>query len=151
MINQLESQGVIRKMRANEQSEFCAPSGFVPKKSGKLRFVIDFTALNKYVKHPFPRSPHPIKLPKVLSPVPHTLLVWTSQAGTFRPYYTLILRDTPRLILSLAATFSWEPPKGSQVQVITLIVPPTNSFLDWVIGWLNRLTICIWLHQVSKS
>ena len=46
-------------MKANEQSEFCAPSGFVPKKSGKLRFVIDFTALNKYVENPvhsFPSS-----------------------------------------------------------------------------------------------
>ena len=52
MISQLESQGVIRRMEANEQSEFCAPSGFVPKKSGKLRFVIDFTALNKYVQRP---------------------------------------------------------------------------------------------------
>ena len=59
MLSQLESQGVIRWMKANEQSEFCAPSGFVPKKSGKLRFVIDFTALNKYVEHPvqsFPSS-----------------------------------------------------------------------------------------------
>ena len=52
MISKLESQGVIRKMKANEQSEFCAPSGFVPKKSGKLRFVIDFTALNKYMQRP---------------------------------------------------------------------------------------------------
>ena len=55
----LESQGVIRRMEANEQSDFCAPTGFVPKKSGKLRFVIDFTALNKYVQRPvhsFPSS-----------------------------------------------------------------------------------------------
>ena len=51
MMTQLESQGVIRRMEANEHSEFCAPSGFVPKKNGKLRFVIDFTALNKYVQH----------------------------------------------------------------------------------------------------
>ena len=59
MLSQLESQGVIRRMKANEQSEFCAPTGFVPKKSGKLRFVIDFIALNKYVEHPvhsFPSS-----------------------------------------------------------------------------------------------
>ena len=59
MMSQLESQGVIRRMEANEQFEFCAPSGFVPKKNGKLRFVIDFTALNKYVQRPvhsFPSS-----------------------------------------------------------------------------------------------
>ena len=38
---------------------FCAPAGFVPKKSGKLQFVINFTALNKYVNRPmhaFPSS-----------------------------------------------------------------------------------------------
>ena len=58
-ISELESQGVIRRMKANEQSKFCAPAGFVHKKSGKLRFVIDFTALNKYVQRPvhsFPSS-----------------------------------------------------------------------------------------------
>ena len=46
-------------MKSNEQSEFYAPSGFVPKKNRKLRFVIDFTALNKYVQRPvhsFPSS-----------------------------------------------------------------------------------------------
>ena len=46
-------------MKRNEHSKFCAPAGFVPKKSGKLRFVIDFTALNKYVNRPvysFPSS-----------------------------------------------------------------------------------------------
>ena len=58
-ISELESQGVIRHIKAEEQSKFCAPAGFVPKKSGKLRFVIDFTALNKYVQRPvhsFPSS-----------------------------------------------------------------------------------------------
>ena len=37
-------------MGPNETSEVCAPAGFVPKKSKKLRFVIDFTSLNKYVE-----------------------------------------------------------------------------------------------------
>merc|ERR1711873_167477 len=52
LVNNLESQGVIRRMKPNEHSKFCAPAGFVPKKNGKLRFVIDFTALNKYVNRP---------------------------------------------------------------------------------------------------
>ena len=59
LVGNLESQGVIRRMKPNEHSKFCAPAGFVPKKSGKLRFVIDFTALNKYVNRPvhsFPSS-----------------------------------------------------------------------------------------------
>ena len=52
LVSNLKSQGVIRRMKPNEHSKFCAPAGFVPKKSGKLRFVIDFTALNKYVNRP---------------------------------------------------------------------------------------------------
>ena len=55
----LESQGVIRRMKLNEHLKFCAPAELVPKKSEKLCFVIDFTALNKYVNRPmhaFPSS-----------------------------------------------------------------------------------------------
>merc|ERR1712120_2100 len=59
LVGNLESQGVIRRMKQNKHLKFCAPAGFVPKKSGKLRFVIDFTALNKNKKRPvhsFPSS-----------------------------------------------------------------------------------------------
>ena len=44
-------------MKPNEQSKFCTPAGFVPKKSGKLRFVIDFMALNEYVEGPINSYP----------------------------------------------------------------------------------------------
>ena len=46
-------------MKVNEQSQFGAPVGFVPKKSGKLRFFINLTSFNKYVEwpvHAFPFS-----------------------------------------------------------------------------------------------
>ena len=59
LIGGLESQGIIRRMKVNEQSQYCAPSGFVPKKSGKLMLVIDFTSFNTYVErqaHGFPSS-----------------------------------------------------------------------------------------------
>ena len=36
LVGDLESQGVIRRMKPNEHSKFCAPAGFVPKKSRKL-------------------------------------------------------------------------------------------------------------------
>ena len=55
----LEKQGIIRKLGVNEPSQFCAQAGFVPKKSNKLRFVIDFSSLNKYIQRPvhsFPSS-----------------------------------------------------------------------------------------------
>ena len=67
-ISELESQGVIRHMKANEQSKFCAPAGFVPKKSGKLRFVINFTALNKYVQRPVHLFHPQIRLHRPLTP-----------------------------------------------------------------------------------
>ena len=59
LLDDLEKQGIIRRMGPNETSEVCAPAGFVPKKSKKLRFVIDFTSLNKYIAcpvHSFPSS-----------------------------------------------------------------------------------------------
>merc|ERR1712030_250983 len=52
LINKLLSQGIIRRVNADEPAKYCAPCQFVPKKSGKLRFVVDFTALNKYVIRP---------------------------------------------------------------------------------------------------
>merc|ERR1712240_970431 len=59
LLNDLEKQGIIRRMGPKETSEVCAPAGFVPKKSKKLRFMIDFTSLNKYIARPvhsFPSS-----------------------------------------------------------------------------------------------
>ena len=52
LLNDLVEQGIIRRLGPNETSDVCAPAGFVPKKSRKLRFVIDFTSLNKYIERP---------------------------------------------------------------------------------------------------
>ena len=50
LLKNLESQGFIRKLGPEEASDFFAQVGFVPKISGKLRFVVNFTALNRYVQ-----------------------------------------------------------------------------------------------------
>ena len=50
LLDDLVTQGIIRRLGLNETSEVCAPAGFVPKKSKKLRFVINFTSLNKYIE-----------------------------------------------------------------------------------------------------
>ena len=53
------AQGIICRLELNETSDVCAQAGFVPKKSKKLRFVIDFTSLNKYIEipvHSFPST-----------------------------------------------------------------------------------------------
>ena len=52
LLDDLEKQGIIRRLGPNKTSEVCASAGFVPKKSKKLRFVIDFTSLNKYIARP---------------------------------------------------------------------------------------------------
>ena len=52
LLDNLVEQGIIRRLGPNETSEVCAPAGFVPKKSKKLRFVINFTSLNKYIERP---------------------------------------------------------------------------------------------------
>ena len=52
LLDDLVEQGIIRRMGPNEKSKVCAPAGFVPKKSKKLRFVINFTSLNKYIERP---------------------------------------------------------------------------------------------------
>ena len=52
MLDDLEKQGIIHRLEPNETFDVCAQAGFVPKKSKKLRFVIDFTSLNKYIERP---------------------------------------------------------------------------------------------------
>ena len=47
LLDDLVAQGIIQRLEPNETSDVCAQAGFVPKKSKKLRFAIDFTSLNK--------------------------------------------------------------------------------------------------------
>merc|ERR1711873_396912 len=61
LLDDLVEQSIIRRLGPNEKLDVCAPAGFVPKKSKKLRFVIDFTSLNKYIERPvhsFPSTDH---------------------------------------------------------------------------------------------
>ena len=59
LIETLVHQGVIQECLPNETSEFSAPCSFVPKKSGSLCFIVDYTSLNKFIErltHSFPTS-----------------------------------------------------------------------------------------------
>ena len=59
LLDDLFAQGINRRLEPNETSEVCAQAGFVPKKSKKLHYVIDFTSLNQYIERPvqsFPRN-----------------------------------------------------------------------------------------------
>ena len=57
LLDNLEKQGIIRQLGPNETSEVCTSARLVPKKSKKLRFVIDFTSLNKYIARPMHSFP----------------------------------------------------------------------------------------------
>ena len=52
LLDDLVTQGIIRRLGPSKTSEVCAPAGFVPKKSKKLCFMINFTSLNKYIERP---------------------------------------------------------------------------------------------------
>ena len=57
IIDRLVKEGIIRPVQ--EATNTCAPTSFVPKKNGSLRFVVDFTALNRSIirpVHTFPSS-----------------------------------------------------------------------------------------------
>ena len=69
-------------MGPNETLEVCAPAGFVPKKSKKLRFVIDFTSLNKYIAGTFIHSPALTKYSKRFDMTYGISLALTFPAGT---------------------------------------------------------------------
>ena len=52
----LES-GVVEKVPDDEVTEWCSPGFFVPKPNGKVRLVVDYRSINKFIErpvHPFP-------------------------------------------------------------------------------------------------
>ena len=52
----LES-GVLEKVPDDEITEWCSPGFFVPKPNGKVRLVVDYRSINKFIErpvHPFP-------------------------------------------------------------------------------------------------
>ena len=66
LIDNLEAAGIIRKV--SETSETCAPASFVKKKSGGLRFVIDFTQLNRAVVRPVHSFPSTDQVANMVKP-----------------------------------------------------------------------------------
>ena len=54
--------GVLEKVPDDEITEWCSPGFFVPKSNGKVRLVVDYRQINKFIErpvHPFP-SPRDI-------------------------------------------------------------------------------------------
>ena len=102
--------------------------------SGKLRFVIDFTALNEYLQcpvHSFPSSDQVAQ--SIKSSTTHIACV-DFPSGYFQ---ALLHPDSQRFTVfntEFGRYLFLRAPKGSQVLVITLIVPLTNSSQDWETG-----------------
>ena len=130
----LESQGVIRRMKLNEHSKFCAPAGFVPKKSGKLWFVINFTALNKYVErsvHAFPSSDQ----------IAQSLKLNTTHMACIdfpSGYFQALLSKDSQGYTAFNNEFGWflflRAPQSLSSQETTSLQPLTSSSPDSVSG-----------------
>ena len=45
----------IEEVPANEPSEWCSRTFFVPKPNGKVRLVVDLSPLNEYIERPTPQ------------------------------------------------------------------------------------------------
>jgi len=52
--------GVIVPVPEDEQTEWCSPGFFVPKPNGKVRLVVDYREINKFIDRPV----HPFSVPK---------------------------------------------------------------------------------------
>ena len=69
LLDDLVAQGIIGRLEPNKTSEVCAQAGFVPKKSKKLCFVIDFTSLNQYIERPVHSFPSIDQIQKAIKHV----------------------------------------------------------------------------------
>ena len=57
LIQRLLDSGIIVKVPANENVEWCSPGFFVPRQGGKVRLVTDYRQINQFIDrpvHPFP-------------------------------------------------------------------------------------------------
>lgn len=60
--------GVVQKVEGNEFSEWCSPAFFVKKPNGKVRLVVDYREINKYIQRPVHPFPSPRDIIKQINP-----------------------------------------------------------------------------------
>ena len=62
------NSGVIEKVPEHETTEWCSPGFFVPKPNGKVRLVVDYRQINKFIDRPVHPFPSPRDIVKDIKP-----------------------------------------------------------------------------------
>ena len=141
MLDDLVKQGMIRRLKPNETSDVCAQAGFMPKKSQKLRFVIDFTSLNKYIEHPVHSFPSTDQIQQAIRHDTCFMACIDFPSG----YFQLMLDKESQLLtvfnMELGGIYFLGPPKVCQASVMHLTQTQTGFIVGWGPTCSNRLTI----------
>ena len=127
LLDDLVKQGIIRRMGPNETSDVCSPAGFVPKKSKKLRFVVDFTSLNKYVERPVHSFPSTDQIQQAIRHDTRYMACVDFPSGYFQLKLDKESQNLTVFNTSSGGTFFSEPHKACQAQVTHSTQTPTDS------------------------
>ena len=84
----LES-GVIERVPTTEHVEWCSPGFFVPKPNGKVRLVVDYGAINKFIARPVHPFPSPRDILKDIKPESK----WFMKLDATQGYYQIPLAN----------------------------------------------------------
>ena len=84
----LES-GVITEVSPNEHTEWCSPGFFVPKPNGKVRLVVDYRDINRFISRPVHPFPSPRDVVKGILPTSKYFMKLDAVQG----YYQLPLDE----------------------------------------------------------
>ena len=60
--------GVLEKVPENTSTEWCSPGFFVPKPNGKVRLVVDYREINRFIRRPVHPFPSPRDIVKDIRP-----------------------------------------------------------------------------------
>ena len=84
LIKDLVEKGVIERVPANEDVEWCSPGFFVPKPNGKVRLVTDFRQINKFISRPVHPFPSPKDIVRGIQPTSSWFLKFDAVHGYFQ-------------------------------------------------------------------
>ena len=81
--------GVIEKVPTTEHIEWCSPGFFVPKPDGKVRLVVDYRTINRFIDRPVHPFPSPRDILKDIKPDSR----WFMKLDALQGYYQVPLTE----------------------------------------------------------
>ena len=100
-LNWFIKSGVIEKVPTNETTEWCSPGFFVAKPDGKVRLVVDYRQINKFIDRPVHPFPSPRDILKDIKPDSK----WFIKMDALQGYYQVPLsEESKRLTTFLLPT-----------------------------------------------